>query len=159
MQKDSVTPLDTQALKKCTPIVQPKLPPSKPKSYEKNEISTPKLENKDVDQPVEDTPRGPYDEFMSLNLAGTVMIGLENNKEPDLVAIKRVKKTSQSCISRVALFTSDYLIQIKDVYEDGNDIVIISETMDVTLRQLTGILYGPLKAFQITAICKEVSYL
>lgn len=62
VQKDSVTPSETQALKKCTPIVQPKLPPSKPKSYEKNETSTPKFENKDVDQPVENIPRGPYDE-------------------------------------------------------------------------------------------------
>ena len=159
VRKDSVTPSETQALKTSTPIGQPKLPPSKPPSYEKNETSTPKFENKDVNQPVECTPRGPYDEFMALDLAGTAMIGSENNKEPDLVAIKRVKKTSESRISRIAPFTSDHLVQIKDVYEDGNDVVIVSETMDVTLRQLTGILHGPLKAFQIAAICKEVSYL
>ena len=56
-------------------------------------------------------------------------------------------------ISRIATFTSHHLVQIKDVYEDGNDFVIVSETMDVTLRQLTGILQGPLKALQIAAIC------
>lgn len=58
------------------------------------------------------------------------MIGSENNKEPDLVAIKRVKKSSQSRVSRVA--PSYHLVQIKDVYEDGSDVVIISETMDVS---------------------------
>ncbi len=64
VQKISVTPSETQVLKKSTPIVQPELPPSKAKSYEKDETSAPKFEDKDVDQPVEDTPRGPYDEFM-----------------------------------------------------------------------------------------------
>jgi len=33
------------------------------------------------------------------------------------------------------------------MYEDGDEIIIVYETMDVTLRQLTGILQGPLKAF------------
>ncbi|KAL9126744.1 MAG: hypothetical protein Q9217_004251 [Psora testacea] len=158
VREDSLKPAATLALKKSTPVDQSTLPLSKPRLSE-NEISISRFESKDVDQPVENTPRGPYDEFMALDLAGTAMVGSENNEDPDLVAIKRVKKTSESRINRIAPFTSDHLVQIKDVYEDGNDVVIVSETMDVTLRQLTGILQGPLKAFQIAAICKEVSNL
>ena len=158
VREDLLKPAETLALKKSSPADQSRLPLSTPLFYE-NEISISKFESKDVDQPVEYTPRGPYDEFMALDLAGTAMIGSENNEDPDLVAIKRVKKTSESRISGIAPFTSDHLVQIKDVYEDANDVVIISETMDVTLRQLTGILQGPLKAFQIAAICKEVSNL
>ena len=158
VREDSVKPAETLALKKSTPVDQSTLPLPKP-IFSENEISISKFERKGIDQPVENAPRGPYDEFMALDLAGTAMIGSENNEDPDLVAIKRVEKTSESRISRIAPFTSDHLVQIKDVYEDGNDVVIVSETMDVTLRQLTGILQGPLKAFQIAAICKEVSNL
>lgn len=158
VREDSLKPAETLASKKSTPLDQSTFPLSKPRLSE-NEISISKFESKDVDQPFENTPRGPYDEFMALDLAGIAMVGSENNEDPDLVAIKRVEKTSESRISRIAPFTSDHLVQIKDVYEDGNDIVIVSETMDVTLRQLTGILQGPLKAFQIAAICKEVSNL
>lgn len=158
VREDSLKPAETLASKKSTPVDQSTFPLSKPRLSE-NEISISKFESKDADQPFENTLRGPYDEFMALDLAGIAMVGSENNEDPDLVAIKRVEKTSKSRISRIAPFTSDHLVQIKDVYEDGNDIVIVSETMDVTLRQLTGILQGPLKAFQIAAICKEVSNL
>ena len=156
--EDSLKPTENVALKKGTPVDKSRFPVSKPRVSE-NEISISKFESKNIDQPAENTSRGPYDEFMALDLAGTVMVGSENNEDPDLVAIKRVKKTSESRISRITPFTSDHLVEIKDVYEDGNDVVIISETMDVTLRQLTGILQGPLKAFQIAAVCKEVSNL
>ena len=158
VRKNLMTPLDIQASKKNT-SVQPNLPPFKTNLYKKNEKSTLNFENENVKQPIEATPPGPYEEYMTLDQAGPAIIGSENTEEPTLVVIKRVKKTNESRFNEIAPFTSDHLVQIRAIYEDGSDAVIVYETMDVTLRQLTGILQGPLKAFQIAAICKEVSYL
>lgn len=84
------------------------------------------------------------------------MIGLDNTREPNLVAISRVKKGDKSSAYRKPPFSSDHLVQIRDMYDDGDDVIIVYEIMDVTLRQLTGILQGSLTAFQIAAICGEV---
>ena len=156
LQNNSVTPPYTQARKKRAPVDQSKLSPPDPTSYQKDGTSTSKFENKSIEQPIGVTLQGSYDEFMAVDQAGLAMIGSDNNKEPSLVAIKRIKKVDESPVNRIA-FTSDHLVQIRNMYEDGDDVVVVYETMDVTLRQLTGILQGPLKAFQIAAICKEVS--
>ena len=153
----SLEPAETQAYKKIPLMSQSSPPLPKPTLSEENETSHSKFGGTEVER-VKSTPRGPYDEFMALDQAGPAMIGSENSKEPNLVAIKRVKKTNGSHVGRIAPFSSDHLVQIKDIYDDGSEVVIVSEAMDITLRQLTGILQGPLKAFQIAAICKEVSY-
>ena len=153
-----VAPPDTQVIQRVR-VDQRKLPPSDPKPYPKSEASTLKLGNKKNEQPTGATLQAHYDEFMALDQAGPAMIGSDNKQEPSLVAIKRMKKTNKSPVNRITSFTSDHLVQIKNMFEDGDDIIIIYETMDVTLRQLTGILRDPLKAFQIAAICKEVSQL
>ena len=157
-KKIEAPPPHTQVLKRVR-VDQPKLPPSDPKPYPKDETSTPKFGNKNIEQPTGATLQAHYDEFMALDQAGPAMIGSDNKEEPSLVAIKRMKKANKNPVNRIKSFTSDHLVQIKNMFEDGDDIVIIYETMDVTLRQLTGILRGPLKAFQIAAICKEVSQL
>ena len=151
MPNSSVTPPDIQGLTKSAPV--------DPKSCQKDGTSSPKFENKSIEQVHEVTLHEPYDEFMALDQAGSAMIGSENKEEPNLVAIKRVKKVDENPVERITPFTSDHLVQIRNMYEDGDDVVIVYETMDVTLRQLTGVLQGPLKAFQIAAICKEVSQL
>jgi len=158
LPNSSVTPPDTQVFKNHAPVDQPRLSPFDPTSHQKDGTSTSKFGNKSIEQqPVGATLQGPYDEFMALDQAGPAMIGSENEKEPSLVAIKRVKRVDESPVNRITPFTSDHLVQIRNMYEDGDEIVIVYEIMDVTLRQLTGILQGPLKAFQIAAICKEVS--
>lgn len=115
-RKDSVTLSETQALKKSTPVDHPKLPPFQLNSYEKDETSTPKFEDENFERPNKATPRGPYDEFMALDQAGPAMIGSENTKEPNLVAIKRVKKTDKIRINRITPFTSDHLVQIRSSF-------------------------------------------
>ncbi|KAK3169325.1 hypothetical protein OEA41_008708 [Lepraria neglecta] len=157
LQNNSVTPPDTQPLKKLAPVVQSKLSPPDPTSYQKDGTSTSNFETKSIEQPIVVTMQGAYDEIMAVDQAGLAMIGSNNNEEPSLVAIKRIKKADESPVSRITPFTSDHLVQIRNMYEDDDDVVIVYETMDVTLRQLTGILQGPLKAFQIAAICTEVS--
>jgi len=157
LQNSSVTPPDTQALNTLAPVDRSRSSQSDLPSYQKDGTSTLKTENKNIEQPIEVPLQGSYDEFMALDQAGLAMIGSDNNKEPSLVAIKRIMKGGESPVNRVTPFTSDHLVQIRNMYEDGDEIIIVYETMDVTLRQLTGILQGPLKAFQIAAICKEVS--
>ena len=157
LQNRSVTPPDTQALKKLASVDQSKLSLPVTTSYQEDRTSNSQLKNKSIEQPVRINLQGQYDEFMALDQAGLAMIGSDNNKEPSLVAIKRIKKVDKSPVNRIIPFTSDHLVQIRNMYEEGDDVVVVYETMDVTLRQLTGILQGPLKAFQIAAICKEVS--
>ena len=159
LQNVPEAPPDTKVLKKRVPVDQPRLSPPVPTTYQKDGARTSNPEDKGSEQPLEVTLQGHYDEFMTLDQAGHAVIGSDNNMEPSLVAIKRIKKINKSPINSIKPFTSDHLVQVKNMYEDDDETVIFYETMDVTLRQLTGILQGPLKAFQIAAICKEVSTL
>ena len=77
---------------------------------------------------------------MTLDQGGHAVIGSDTNKESSLVAIKRIKKLNKNLINRIRPFSSDHLVQIRNMYEDDEDVVIVYEAMDVTLRQLTGIL-------------------
>ncbi len=45
-------------------------------------------------------------------------------------------------------FNSDQLVEIRDMYQDNDDVVIIYEQMDVSLRHMTGLLQGPLSNLQ-----------
>ena len=58
---------------------------------------------------------------------------------------------------KIAPFRNDYVVSIIETYFDSEDMVIIYEHMDISLRNLTSILQGPFKPFHIAAICKEVS--
>ena len=127
VQKDLITPLNIQASKKSI-SVQPNLPPFKTKLYKKNKKSTLKFENKNVKQPIEASPSGPYEEYMTLDQVGPAIIGSENTEEPTLMIIKRAKKNNKSCFSEIAPFTSDHLVQIRAIYKDGSDAVIVYET-------------------------------
>ena len=156
-QQNSAAASNIQALKKHVLITQSRLSPSDPSFPQKDGASPSTFKSTITEQSTGITLQGHYDEFMTLDQAGHAIIGSDNNKESSLVAIKRIAKVDKSPMNPIAPFTSDHLVQIKNIYEDGDDIVIIYETMDVTLRQIIGILQGPLKAFQIAAICKEVS--
>jgi len=98
-----------------------------------------------------------YHEFMVLDQAGSAIIGCDNTRERNLVAIKSLKGVDKSSMRGVRSFTSDYVVNIIETYFDNDDLVIIYQKMDISLRRITSILEGPLKPFQIAAICKEVS--
>lgn len=95
-QMNSAAALDTQALKKRVSVDQSRLSPSDPTSYQKDGTSTSTSENKSTEQPIGVALQGHYDEFMTLDQAGHAMIGSDNNKEPSLVAIKRIEKVDKS---------------------------------------------------------------
>lgn len=156
-QKNSTATLDTQALKKRVSVDQFKLSSFDSTSFQKNEISTSTFENKSIEQSIDVALQEHYDEFMTLDQVEHAMIDSNNNKNSNLIAIKRIEKVDKSLVNSIASFINDHLVQIKDMYENDNDIVIIYETMNVILRQLIDILQDSLKIFQIATICKEVS--
>lgn len=110
-----------------------------------------------IEQWIGPSTRVAYHEFMVLDQAGSAVMACDNTIERELVAIKRFKCIDQSLMRKILPFRSDYVVNIKETYFDDDNIVIIYEHMDISLRNVTSILQGPFKPFQIAAICKEVS--
>ena len=98
-----------------------------------------------------------YHEFMVLDQAGSANIGCDNTRERNLVAIKRLIGARRRLLRRIKPFTSDHVVSIKETYFENDDLVIIYERMDVSLRHVTSILQGPFQPSQIAAICKQVN--
>jgi hypothetical protein len=73
------------------------------------------------------------------------------------MTIKKLERIGKRLIHKMRPFTSDSVVNIKDMYFNNDDLIIIYEPMHISLRQITGILQDPFKPFQITAICKEVN--
>ena len=95
---------------------------------------------------------------MLLDQAGPAVIARDNKEDGPFVAIKRVKKADYNLIYRIPDFISNYLINIKDMFLEGNDeVMIVYEQMDISLKHIMAVTGGPLHSFEIAAICKEVS--
>jgi hypothetical protein len=99
-----------------------------------------------------------YHEFMKLDQAGPAVMGCDNTRECNLVAIKRLKGVSKASKPRIQPFTSNQVVELKDMFFDNDDLVIVYEQMEISLRAVTGIQPGPFQDFQIAAICKEVKH-
>jgi hypothetical protein len=102
-------------------------------------------------------PRTTYHEFMVLDQAGPANIGCDDTKERNLVAIKRFHGAHKRSIGKIEPFTSDHVVSIRETFYDNDDLVVVYERMDVSLRQVTSILQGPFKQSHIAVICKQVS--
>lgn len=103
-----------------------------------------------------DQSDGSYYDFMPLDQAGPAVIACDN-KDRSFVAIKRAKKSSIDDVFRIPDFVSDHVVNIKDMFLDKEEVVIVYEQMDVSLRHIMAVAGGPLQAFEIAAVCKEVS--
>ena len=112
--------------------------------------------SKKVKRRIENGSKPLYHEWMELDQAGPAVIGCDNTRAGIMVAIKRIKKTGQDDLGCMPPFINDHVVNVKDMYCKDNEITIVYEQMDVSLRQITGILSGQLQAFEIAAICKEV---
>ena len=97
--------------------------------------------------------RTTYHEFMDLDQAGSAKMAYD---KANIVAIKRLGGIDASSTQLGRPFVSDTVVSIIDMYHDGDHLKVIYESMDISLRKVTSILNGPLKHFQIAAICKEV---
>ncbi len=102
-------------------------------------------------------PKRSYHHLMTIDQAGPAVIGVDETDRRKRVAIKRLGKPEGS-VHQVPPSTCDQIVNINDMYVEDCDVVFVYEQMDVSLRHMTGILQDrPLKAFQIAAICREVS--
>ncbi len=114
-----------------------------PVSQSKDGGKIAKLGKEKIERPI-----GTYNELMIRDQAGPAIIGSDNSEECNFVAIKRVKKVDNSLVHRIPSFNSDQLVEIRDMYQDNDDVVIIYEQMDVSLRHMSGLLQGPLSNLQ-----------
>lgn len=99
-----------------------------------------------------------YHEFMELDQAGMAVMGYDESREHNIVAIKKLKSPGNRRQPKLRPFTSDQVVAIVDILNDKDSMTVIYEPMDVTLRQVTSIVPGQLKDFQIAAVCKEVGF-
>ena len=96
---------------------------------------------------------------MPLDQAGPAIIARENMEDRAFVANKRVRRANRDPAYRVADYTSDHLVNIRNIFWEGDDddIVIVYEQMDVFLKHIVAVTGGPLQGFEIAAICTQVS--
>ena len=149
----------TQILKKCTLEDQFRLSSSTSTFYSKDGESTFKVSKRRIEKLIEFSHHKLYDEFMTLNQTELIMIESElsdNVNELSLITIKQIRKADKKPVKQISPFSSDYLVKIRNMHNNSDEVIIIYETMNVTLQQLTDILQDLLKVFQITAICKKV---
>lgn len=66
-----------------------------------------------------------YNEFIVLNQARSAVIEYNNTRERNLMAIKRFNKIDKGLMHRLQPFTSDYIVNVRDVYFDKDNLVII----------------------------------
>ena len=99
-----------------------------------------------------------YHKFMNLNQTESVIMKYDNIRNCNLVIIKRLKDMNKSLTCKIWLFTSNHVINIRDVYFDNDDIIIFYEEMNITLQNFISILQNFFTSFQIAAICKKISH-
>ena len=131
---------------------------SKPTSANASKSDMMKEKRHNFTQLVHSKSRTSYHEFMPLDQAGPAVIAHDNMNNRVFVAIKRMKRANPEPLYRVPDFKSDHLVNIRDMFLEGDhEIVIVYEQMDVSLRHVMAVTGGPLQAFEIAAICREVS--
>jgi hypothetical protein len=81
-----------------------------------------------------------YYEFIDFNQAGLAVIDYNNTREYNLVVIKRLKEVNKNLVYKIQPFINDYIISIKDMYFNNNDLVIIYKLIDIFLHTITSIL-------------------
>ena len=94
---------------------------------------------------------------MTLDQAGPATIARENIKKGRMLAIKRLKTNKDLTTAKVPIIRTDYIIKIENVFvEYEAEVVVVYKQMDVNLRHIRSVVSGPLHAFEIAAICKDV---
>jgi hypothetical protein len=70
------------------------------------------------------------------------------------MAIKRLVGVRKMLLYKIKPFTSDYVVSIREIYFENNDLIIIYERIDVSLRHVISILQAPFQPSQIATIYK-----
>lgn len=104
----------------------------------------------------EPDPSTEYYEFMAFDQAGAATIGSSNTRENSLVAIKRRAAPVNIPKDVRKRLVHENVVSLFDLFYEGDQICMIYEQMDVSLRHLTGTCEGQWDDYKIGAICKEV---
>jgi hypothetical protein len=88
-----------------------------------------------------------YYTFIVLDQIRSAVIGFDDIRERNLVAIKRLNGIDKSLTRRLRPFISDYIVNVREAYIDYDDLIIVYEQMDISLRYITGLLPSPFKPF------------
>ncbi len=99
-----------------------------------------------------------YYNFIFLDQTESVVIA-RNNKDRIFVAIKRVKKSRIEHVLRIPDSVSNYVVNIKDMFVDNKEIVIIYKQINILLRHIITVTDNLLQAFEIAAVYKKVRLL
>ena len=104
-----------------------------------------------------DKPQHNYHEFMSLDQAGSATIAYDS--EYNLYAIKKRKAPTSSEIDtqKIQAFQgSDGVVCLLDAYRSRDEVHMVYECMDASLRQVLATPRGQLSPCEIAVICREV---
>ena len=104
----------------------------------------------------EEKQRIAYHEFMTLDQAGPAIIGSTNTKDCALVAIKCSKVKCKGPLLGIIGLPSSHIVNLLDMFRKDEEIYMVYEQMDVSLRLINYIPHGAWNAYEIAAICKEV---
>jgi len=122
-----------------------------------SKADTVEAKHKNYTQLVQNETQRSYHRFMALDQAGPAVIAHKNMKDGVFVAIKRVKRVDLKPVYHIPDSRSNQLVNIKEMFLKGDQIVIVYEQMDVSLRHIMAVNEGSLQGFEIAVICKEVS--
>jgi len=93
-------------------------------------------ENHNFTQVARNKSRISYYKFTPLDQAGPAVIARDNIEDRVFVA-NYVKRADRNPIYRVPDFASDYFVNIKNIFLEGdNEIVIICEQIDLSLKYI-----------------------
>jgi hypothetical protein len=95
-----------------------------------------------------------YKELMTLDQSGDATICYD--RDYDIVAIKKIQIVDKSVVPKIHSFTSDHVVNIIQTFLEKDEITIIYEKMDISLRRMLAVL-SPVKEHHIAIFCKEVS--
>ena len=104
-----------------------------------------------------DKPQHSYHEFMSLDQAGSGTMAYDN--EYNLYAIKKsmVPASSEIDTRKIQAFQgSECVVCLLDVYRSLDEVHLVYECMDASLRQVLATPRGQLSPCEIAVICREV---
>lgn len=156
-QNNSPEALPGQTQPKQVPRVRAALHSAVPAEHEEDESGSADAKVQRKNALIGTSPRSLYQNFITLDQAGLANICYDETNQHNLVTVKRVRKVGKHPIYQLPNITSSRVVNIKDMFMDRNDVVLVYEVLDVSLRHITSLLIDPPKAFQIAVICKEVS--
>lgn len=135
--------------------LQKRLFPINPSKLSFEPKAPPEQPAKRVKANLRDESRAVYHKFLILDQAGPATIASGSTETCPLVAIKRSSVKSNDKLPPIKSFPATNIVNLIDMFREQEEIYMVYEQMDVSLRCVNGISQG-WNSHEIAAICKEV---